>query len=251
MTKSTNTKTTKVKLSAMSEADQVKALSALLKAQPDIFQKEPKLIEALKFGDHKVGNVTTLANRQTERIKEELNKNKNRTQNLLENARHFDELTNKIYELIYELIPCSDINDMLEIVAKCSCDLFDVNFVALKSTLSLNDLNTAFELTRFFDTSLSENEEYQHVMNRLAQGKCLCSDRFPEPVLDLFFADLSNKVKSVAFIPLFDKDPKDAFGILAYGSKDAKKFSSGLRGTVHLERIGKITALTMKRILNS
>ena len=251
MTKSTNNKTTKVKLSAMSEADQVRALSALLKVQPDIFQKEPKLIESLIFGDQKIGNITTLANRQTERLKDELNKNKNRTQDLLNNARLFDELNNKIYALIYELTPCQNINEMLDIIVKRSSELFDIDFVKFKSILPLNDLNTAFELTQFFDTSLSSHADYQHVMTRLSQGKCLCSDRFPVSVLDFFFADYSSEVKSVAFIPLFDKEPQNAFGILAYGSKDTKKFSSGLRGTVHLERIGKIMALTLKRILNS
>ena len=251
MTKSTNKKTTKVKLSAMSEADQVRALSALLKAQPDIFQKEPKLIENLNFGDQKIGNVTMLANRQTERLKEELNKNKSRTQDLLDNARYFDELTNKIYALIYDLMPCEDINEMLDIVAKRSSDLFNVDFVEFKSTLVVNDLNKAFELTNFFDTSLDSHSDYQHIMTRLSQGKCLCSDRFPPSVLNFFFPDHSNDIKSVAFIPLFDKEPQDAFGVLAYGSKDAKKFSSGLRGTIHLERIGKIMALTLKRILNS
>jgi len=251
MTKLTNKKTTKVKLSSMSEADQVRALSALLKAQPDIFQKEPKLIESLNFGDQKVGNVTTLANRQTARIKNELHKNKSRTQDLLENARLFDELTNKIYALIYELIPCQNINDMLDIVTKRSSDLFGVDFVVFKSTLTVNDPNKAFESTKFFDPNLSSHPDYQHVMTRLSQGKCLCSDHFPSSVLNFFFPDHNKDVKSVAFIPLFDKEPQDAFGILAYGSKDAKKFSSSLRGTVHLERIGKIMALTLKRSLNS
>ena len=235
----------------MSEADQVRALSALLKVQSNIFQKEPKLLETLILGDQKIGNITTLASRQTERLKDELNKNKSRTQDLLDNARQFDELTNKIYAFIYELIPCQNINDMLDIVVKRSSDLFDVDFVVFKSTLTVNDLNKAFELTKFFDTSLSSHPDYQHVMTRLSQGKCLCSDRFPLSVLNFFFPDCSSEVKSVAFIPLFDKNPQDAFGILAYGSKDAKKFSSGLRGTVHLERIGKAMALTLKRILNS
>lgn len=249
MTKSTIKKTNKVKLSEMSDADQIRAFTALLKAQPDIFQKEPRLVEFLQFGDHKQGNITTLANRQTQRLKEELSKNKRRTQDLLNNARHYDELTNNTYNFIFDLLACQKIDHLLDTVAIKSPNLFAIDFVAVKSTLT--DHGNTRGLQKHINKDFIDNNDYQHVMARLAQGKCLCSDRFPESVLKFFFAEDSSDVKSVAFIPLVGKDnnAKNALGILAYGSKDKNKFSSGLRGTVHLERIGKAVALSVERIL--
>lgn len=250
MAKTIIEKKTKVKLSKMSESDQVRALAALIKSQPTIFQKEPKLIEILEFDDQQEGNVTTLANRQTKRLTEELSKNKRRTQDLLDNARHYDQLTNKIYDIIYELLSCHDIDRIVDIITDKSPDLFTVDFVEFKSTLIPKKLPKKSNSNKYFDKKFDANHDYQHVMERLSQGKCLCSDRFPASVLEFFFNQQGNETKSVAFIPLIGKDqnPKNAFGILAYGSKDRNKFSSGLRGTVHLERIGKIVALSIERI---
>ena len=246
MTKPT-IKKTKVKLSEMSDADQVRALSALLKVQPDILQREPKLIELLEFGDQQIGNVTSLANRQTQRLKEELSTNKRRTQELLENARHYDELTNKIYALTFDILSFTKNEDLFHTITLKSPNLFEIDYVELRGTLKLADTSS---LNNYFHEDLINQYDYRHVMARLAQGKCLCSDRFPESVLEFFFSDQHTSVKSAAFIPLIGQanDPKKAFGILAYGSTDKDKFSSGLRGTVHLERIGKIVALSLERI---
>ncbi len=243
----TTTKKTKVKLSEMSQDDQTRALTALIKAQPDILQREPKLLEVLNFDDPQDGNVTSLASRQSERLKDELTKNKKRTQDLLDNAKHYDQLTNKIYDLIYDLMACAKSEEVVDIIAAKSPHLFNINFVEIRGTLSLDDTDN---LKEYFNNNIAKDNAYRHVMDRLAQGKCLCSDRFPESVLEYFFAGHSTEIKSVAFIPLVGKEnnPKNAFGVLAYGSSKKSKFSSGLRGTVHLERIGKITALSLERI---
>lgn len=247
----TTIKKTKVKISEMTQGDQTRALAALLKAQPDILQREPKLLEILNFEDPKDGNVTSLAGRQSAKLKESLAKNKKRTQDLLNNAKHYDELTHKIYDLIYDLMACVKSGEVIDVIAAKSPHLFNISFVEIRGKLDLPSGSDDTEsLSEFFNSSVAENESYQHVMERLAQGKCLCSDRFPESVLKYFFADHNDEIKSVAFIPLIgkDNDPKNALGILAYGSTDKSKFSSGLRGTVHLERIGKITALSLERI---
>ncbi len=243
----TKTKTTKVKISEMSQSDQTRALAALLKAQPDILQREPKLLEILDLDDPQEGNVTSLASRQSERLKDELTKNKRRTQDLLDNAKHYDQLTNKIYDLIYDLMACSKSEEVIDVIAARSPHLFNIEFVEIRGTLGLDDTDN---LSDFFNNDIAKDNAYKHVIERLAQGKCLCSDRFPDSVLKYFFTDHSTEIKSVAFIPLIGRDnnPKNAFGILTYGSKEKSKFSSGLRGTVHLERIGKITALTLERI---
>ncbi len=243
----THTKKTKVKLSEMTQSDQTRALRALLKAQPDILEREPKLLETLNFSDPKEGNITSLAGRQSERLKDELAKNKRRTQELLENAKHYDALTNKIYDLINDLIACRHSDEVVDAIAAKSPHLFSIDFVEIKGTLPLSDSTL---LAEYFAEDIAEHPDYQHVMERLAQGKCLCSDRFPPSVLEYFFSDHSSEVKSVAFIPLIgkDHDPKKTLGVLAYGSKDKRKFSSSLKGTVHLERIGKVTALSLERI---
>jgi len=246
MTKSTQTKM-KVKLSAMSEDDRIRALTALLQAQPDILKREPKLIQLLELDDPTEGNVTSLAKRQAERLKNELSQNKRRTQDLIENAKVFDVINNKIYDLIYDLTACLTIDELFDCIAVRSPDLFEVDFVELRGTMNLNQ---AENLNRFFNPDYSNNLDYQHVMARLAQGKCLCSDRFPVSVLQFFFGEHFDEAKSAAFIPMIgiENDPKQTFGILAFASKDQNKFSSGLRGTIHLERIGKITALSIERI---
>jgi len=239
-------KRTKVKLSEMSQSDQTRALVALLKSQPDILQREPKLLEILSLEDPQDGNITSLVRRQSERLKDELAENKRRTKEFIDNAKHYEVLTQKIYDLIYDLMACTRSEEVIDIIAAKSPPLFGVNFVEIRGTLDLGNIDS---LSKYFNHGVAEHDAYQHIMERLAQGKCLCSDRFPDFVLDYFFTDHNAEIKSVAFVPLIGKDnnPKNSFGVLAYASSQQSKFSSGIRGTVHLERIGKISALSLER----
>jgi len=250
MTKTTTSRK-KVKLSAMTKGERVRALTALIQAQPDILMLEPKLINVLKLDDPTEGNVTSLAKRQADRFKEELAKNTRRTQDLIDNAKNFEVINNKIYELIYDLSACANIDELIDTIAIKTPNLFNIDFVEIRSAIILDESTN--NMNRYFNEQFNHNPDYQHVMKRLAQGKSLCSDRFPQSVIKFFFADQQPDVKSIAFIPLIGADnlKNSAFGALAFASRDKEKFSSGLRGTVHLERIGKILALSIERMANT
>ena len=243
-------KKTTVKVSDLSQKDKTKTLVALIKAQPDILQREPKLLEILTLDNTIKGNVTSIAGRQSEHLKKQLEEHQKKTKKLLDNAKRYDQLTNKIYDLINILLSCKTCEETIQSVIDQSPDLFDVDFVTLRGTL---DFKANDDIKALFSSENAENDAYQHVMERMAQGKCLCSDRFPKNVLNFFFSDQVDHIQSVAFIPLIGNgnDPKESFGTLAFASKQKTKFSSKLKGTVHLERLGKATALTLERITST
>lgn len=247
------TKTTTLKLSELSKSDQIKALMTLFKVQPDILQREPKLLNLLNFDDPKEGNVTAIAGRQSAHLKKQLLEHQKKSRQLVANAKRYDVLTNSIYSLVNILLTCNTAEETMTAVIEKSAGFFDVDFVNLKGTLNVAYSDAGENpknLNNFFSSDIAKQEAYQHIMERMAQGKCLCSDRFPKTVLKFFFGDDADSINSTAFVPLIGSlnDPKTAFGTLALGSKNKTKFSSKLKGTIHLERLGKATALTLERI---
>jgi len=163
---------------------------------------------------------------------------------LVKNAHHYDVLTSNIYKIINELIACEEVQIATNIIVNNCPALFNIDFVHIHSKLVTSDPLNSFTK---FDPNCINNEAYTHVIERISQGKVLCGDRFPESVLTYFFGDNSTKVKSVAFIPLIGKHT-EMLGVLSFGSINNDKFSSKLKGTIHLERLGKATALTIERI---
>jgi len=233
-----------IKLSKLSNQDFLKTLTALLKAKPTILESHPELLEYLEFGDPRSGNITSLASRQSAQLKSQLEELRQNIQVLVKNAHHYDVLTSNIYKIINELIACEEVQIATNIIVNNCPALFNIDFVHIHSKLVTSDPLNSFTK---FDPNCINNEAYTHVIERISQGKVLCGDRFPESVLTYFFGDNSTKVKSVAFIPLIGKHT-EMLGVLSFGSINNDKFSSKLKGTIHLERLGKATALTIERI---
>jgi len=233
-----------IKLSELSNQDFLKTLTALLKAKPNILEANPQLLEYLEFGDPRSGNITSLASRQATQLKEQLEELRKNIQVLVKNANHYDVLTSRIYQIVNELIVCDNLSTATDIIIESSPTLFDIDFVHIHSKLSAPELiNSAVT----FNPDCAKDEAYTHIIERVSQGKTLCGDRFPESVLNYFFAANSSLIKSAAFIPLVDKN-SDILGVLSFGSSNSDKFSDKLKGTIHLERLGKVTALTIERI---
>lgn len=233
----------------LSQQEQLKSLEALFKAQPDVLEKHPKLLELLTFSDPTKGNITSLTSRQSSQLKTQLNELREQTKKLLHNAKHYDQLSSRIFEIIHEIIACTELFDAAKIIVERTPNLFDIDFSSIAVE---HDVEVYVQPNIIFDQFLQKSEPYMHVVERLAQGKCLCSDRFPNKVLSFFFEEHADQVGSAAFMPLIgkDNDPKKLFGVLAFASKDKQKFSSQLKGTIHLERLGKTTALSMERIIS-
>jgi len=236
-----------LKISELSAEDHVKTVAALLKSKPDILEKHPELLTQLEFSDPKEGNITSLASRQSDQLKTQIIEMREKTQQLVKNAQHYDTLTNNIYSIINELVACDDLAEATQTIIDKTPDLFGIDFINITTKL---DMPSVTDASVIFNKNIIDDEAYSHVAERISQGKCLCSDRFPQSVLTYFFNTNAEAVHSAAFIPLIGKsnDPKDIFGVLAFGSTDKTKFASKLKGTVHLERLGKVTALTIERI---
>jgi len=236
-----------LKISELSAEDHLKTVTALLKSKPDILEKHPELLTHLEFSDPKEGNITSLASRQSSLLKTQIAEMREKTLQLVKNAQHYDTLTNNIYSIINELVSCDDIEEATQAIIDKTPDLFGIDFINITTKL---DMPSMIDASVVFNKSIIDDEAYLHVSERVSQGKCLCSDRFPHSVLSYFFNSEAENVQSAAFIPLIGRsnDPKDIFGVLAFGSTDKTKFAAKLKGTVHLERLGKVTALTIERI---
>jgi uncharacterized protein YigA (DUF484 family) len=259
---------TKINVAELSKQESLKLIIELFKNNPSVLEEKPELIELLEFSTPKEGNVTSLTSRQSAQLKQQLTEMRDRGQQLLKNAKQYDQLNDKIYSLINATVASDNLLETATIITKETKKLFNIDYASIVSTMGRikssdfqqggdneeeNNGESNAEDNIIFDASLNKIDSYTHIAERLAQGKCLCSDRFPMHVLDFFFGHQhADQIKSAAFVPLIGKSnkAKDLFGMLCFGSKNKAKFSSKLKGTIHLERLGKITALSIERINN-
>lgn len=219
-------------------------LAELFKKIPDVFVRYPELLEDLVLEDDRGANIASLLEKQAGALKKRIQEQQQQTQKLVKNAQHHEFITNRLFDITYELTGCSHIEGVFDVLYQDARTAFELDFVGVKVTsqhreTALSEINPM----------LVEDIDYQHVLERVQQGNSLCGDQFPEGVLQLFFGDHAQDVGSAAFVPLIKPNTSDSLGILALGSTDEQKFASKTNGTVHLDRLGKVSAIAINRLL--
>lgn len=218
-------------------------LKDFLADNPDIFVREPALLEQLELDDSPQGTIS-LAQKQREQLQSRNRQLQEQLDALLENAHTNTDLQKRIHHLSLRLMDCTRSDELIEsLVAELQAE-FRADAVALRvfchdefkplipeKLVNVSCLHPDDPSLKAFDHMLSRTEP---VCGRLTHEQ-----------KTLLFPDNAEKVASVACLPL---GHAPCAGILAIASDDANRFHADM-GTEYLRYLGEVF-MHMLRLLN-
>lgn len=203
-----------------------------LKANPNVFQQHPELLELVTLSDSR--GTASLLERQVAMLKERLRTFQSEKSALIEVARENEQISDSFTQIICQLI---DYKNLSEFASEFP--------LALRKTFDIQEVS--FKTTHAAERRPSDNDGYDDAVRRLTNQRAVCDDRWPSTIMTLFF---SSAVKSAALIPMRTNDSSIPLGILALGSTDPERYTNDL-GTAHLDRLGLMSGLCLARLLPS
>lgn len=224
----------------------------LLITTPDAFIRYPELFELITLQDEKANSTNTASflERQINVLKNKVVEQRQQTVAMIQNAKHNEFITERLFKITHELTACVDIDDIFDVLYQDTINAFGIDFLSINIARE-PIVATKSEQLPEISSEYSDNEGYQHILERVSSGTSLCIDRFPDSVVHTFFQDHHNDLASAAFVPLIRPHDSGCFGILGLGSKHKDKFSNKLHGTLHLDRLGTLAATAIDRIFQS
>jgi len=204
-------------------------LVEFLKANPNIFQRHPELLELVTLTDNR--GTTSLIEKQVEQLKQRLNRFQSKQSEFIEVARENEQISDSFSKIIFQLIGFNNLSEFASEFPLSLRKTFEIDEVSFKTKQS---------------TSLrpAEKTVYDDALRRLVNNQSVCDDRWPNSIISLFF---SNEIKSAALIPMRANSESDTIGILALGSKNPERYTNEL-GTAHLDRLGIMTGICLSRL---
>lgn len=210
------------------------SVALFLKENPSFFNNRDDLLVQLEL-PHRAGGATSLVERQVSVLRERNMDMRQRFSHMLDAAKDNDLLFEKSRQLILELLKTSDLKGLLTTLEKSMASLFDAD----ATTLLIAAGNEKTHQSLLCATT-QQQEALQGIFNN---QQPLCG-ALRDGEIKLLFPKHKN-IKSAATIPVSIKGVK---GIFAVGSKDEKKFSSGM-GTLFLQYIAEVTSGLITREL--
>lgn len=214
---------------------------AFLAEQPDFFQQNPDVLEALALTNAPEGTIS-LAQRQTENLRKKSRQLQEQLHALLENAHSNSELQERVHRLCLSLMDADSLERLLTLLVKELKQEFLAEYVAIrlfsskKANFELPELDENIIQMSVNDESLAEFE------NVLSKQQPVCG-RLTNAQKTILFDEEAEHVASVACLPL---GGKPAMGILAIASTDPNRFHSDM-GTVYLSFLGEVVIRLLRQ----
>ncbi|WP_067516095.1 DUF484 family protein [Endozoicomonas ascidiicola] len=228
------------------EAKETQALTArqvadYLQAHPDFFVDHDDLLLELTL-PHKRGDTISLVERQVALLRERALDYRYQLNRLSENAKENEQLFEKMRLLVLSLLESKDLEQLIDTISDSLNHEFGIEF---------------HSLMLFSDKpmSLPVRIEHNDVANMalgslLSSGKAVSGQVTPAE-MDFLFQEQSEKVGSVAIIPLnYSLIDPPQLGILALGSSDKEHFKAGM-GTVFISYLGDVLSRVLARHMRS
>ncbi|MEE8287095.1 MAG: DUF484 family protein [Gammaproteobacteria bacterium] len=208
------------------------AMAAYLRDNPDFFDRHPKLLEDLLI-PHSCGGAVSLVEYQVSVLRDQVHEMRRRMQSLANNARDNEALSQRLHQLTLSLVECTRVDEVLTNLYQAMCEDFKADFAAIRlfaDPTSRGDQG----LGEFVGNDSDGRKLFSKV---LASSKPICG-HIKENQLAFLFPEHGREIASGALLPLGENA---RFGILAIGSRDAKRFHPGM-GTIFLRQLGEIVS---------
>ena len=211
-----------------------------LREHPDFLIRYPELVSTLLV-PHTYGKAVSLLEYQSKRLRDENRALQERLDALVRNARENEELSHRVHRLTLSIMECSAADELFSCVYEGLHDHFDAEFSSLR-VFSAPSLSWDAGLAEFVGTAAPERELFDAL---LASDRPVCGLPGRDQA-DYLFAEQAGDVKSSALIPL---GGSSAIGVLAIGSRDSERYSSGM-GTVFLRQIAALVSQALESHLS-
>ena len=207
-----------------------------LRENPDFLVRHPELAEALRVPPA-YGEAVSLLEYQSKRLREENRDLRQRLEDLVRNARENEELSRRVHDLSLDVMECGSADELFSRLYQGLPDHFGAEFTALRVFTSPASSWDA-GLAEFAGEAAPERELFDAL---LAGLRPLCGSP-GRGQAEYLFGDQAEEVESSALIPLGQSSP---VGVLAIGSRDPERYSSGM-GTVFLRQIGALVTRALE-----
>lgn len=218
-------------------------LNDFLAENPDIFAREPALLEHLRLDDSPQGTIS-LAQKQREQLQMRNRQLHEQLDALLENAHSNTDLQHRIHHLSLRLMDCTRSDELIEsLVTELQAE-FQADAVALRVFCHDDFKPTVPEQLANVSCLHPDDTSLKAFEHMLIRSEPVCG-RLTHEQKTLLFADNAENVASAACLPL---GQTPCAGILAIASHDANRFHADM-GTEYLCYLGEVF-MRMLRLLN-
>lgn len=215
-------------------------IARYLRTYPDFFTRHLDLLEILRL-PHPCHPAVSLVERQLLLLREQNAELRKKFKELVAVARDNDCLSKRMQNLALTLIEARRLDDLLQGVKSVLRDHFNADFVALRLAGCPVETDAILDEQEF--VAAGSLASFEPVFRA---GRPLCGN-FSGEQARILFQEAAPEVASAALVPLRGIDWQ---GILAVGSRDARRFYPGM-GTLFLSRMGELIAHALQPYLRS
>lgn len=211
-----------------------------LSANPDFFERHPRLLNSLQL-PHASGGTVSLVERQVSILRQKEIKLERKLKELIQVARENDVLAAKIHQLTLRLLGASKLGEAVAAIEEA----LRTGFGADQAVLVLFGEAEAFgdiDAGRFFRV-IKRDDEALRPFGTFLNGSGARCGRIRDSQRAFLFRDDADEIGSAALAPL---GAGSEIGFLAVGSVDSDRFHPGM-SIDFLTRLGELVAGSLKR----
>src|SRR5204862_6171014 len=202
-------------------------IARFLRSHPQFFDQHPELLEAILVPHPYGGRAIPLAERQAVALRDKARLLEGRLGELIKFGEENDAISEKVHRRAVALVGARDFPALARSLYFHLREDFAVPHVALRVW--------GKAVPADFDEAKPVGERERHQASMMGAPQCgpAQGNAFVG-----WFGDAAEHIRSMALVPL---GQTAAFGLLALGSEDAKRFYPDM-GTLYLRRIGELCA---------
>jgi uncharacterized protein len=213
------------------------AVLRYLDDHPDFFQRYPDALSKLSLR-HDINGATSLIERQVRQLREENESLHRQLRELIGIARENDTLAARLHRFALAMADSASVDDVFDSAYEMLRREFRVDAIAI---LCRGEGNASFARSEF----VGDDARLMKVLRDHAGEKPACGAHFDESLMKYLFGMNAAEVRSAALVAL---GARGGFGLLALGSRDARRFHADI-GTVYLTKLGDILMHSIARFV--
>lgn len=210
-----------------------------LRHHPDFFHHHLDLLVELEL-PHNSGNAISLIERQVQLLRQQRGELKQRLENLTENARENEALSEDLHQFMLVLLDAGNLDDVFGIVEDYMKSEFDADAISIRLISGGLSDELIDQKIRVLDDELLPAFE-----KMLMAGNPSC-DPLTREQLYYLFGEHAADIASNVVIPL--NDDEMIYGLLAIGSSDPERYQADM-GTIFLRRFGEFLTHNLKQFM--
>ena len=213
-----------------------KDVAAYLRRHPEFFNDYPDLLAELKV-PHASGEAVSLVEKQLTVLREQNEQTRKRMRELIEIARHNEELARRMHRLVLTLLDAANAREIFSILRDNLKKDFKADRVAIRLFAKPAFIDS-FPGEEFAGRDAAEQKLFKSVIEKHLP----ISGKLKRQQQVFLFGDDGDAIQSAVIVPLHGEDWG---GVLVIGSYNPEKFQENM-GVELLANLAKVLSLIIK-----